>query len=323
MVTAAGFEDGNPQAIECNYFKISPSLFRLSRLIREQQIDIVISWVNMKHLFLLPLYLVVKGLLQKKMIYWGQGRDLLDQKNHLKNLAYLIEQLFCDAIILYTEPLKKHIPVAFHRKVFVANNTLHLDYSGFSSAQKKTILRRYCINTKKNIILIGRMQKRKRVDHLLQAFKAMNRPDIGLILVGPDPEGLLTDATAENIYHIGALYDIQKYDLLSSADVFCLPGAVGLSIIDAFYCGLPLVTEDCCESAESAYLKDGVNGFLVPDGNIEILAQKLQLLMDDDALRRRFSKAALKVIKEEASMEKMAAGFRAALEYVSSKQTHA
>jgi hypothetical protein len=54
----------------------------------------------------------------------------------------------------------------------------------------------------------------------------MDRADIGLILVGPDPEGILSDIDRQNIYKIGPLYGKEKFDLLSAADVYCLPGAV-------------------------------------------------------------------------------------------------
>ena len=92
-------------------------------------------------------------------------------------------------------------------------------------------------------------------------------------------------------------------------------GAVGLSIIDAFHCGLPFVTEGGDESAEIMYLKDGVNGFIVPKGNIRSLSNKLLLLLDDHELRRRFSEAAKQEITENGSIDKLCAGFREALCY--------
>src|SRR5262249_22881003 len=139
---------------------------------------------------------------------------------------------------------------------------LALTYPGLPPGNKHKVLREFGIGTPKNIICMGRFQKRKRVDQLVAAMKLINRPDIGLILVGPDTEGVLGNVEGQNIYKLGPLYDDRRFDLLSAADVYCLPGAVGLSIVDAFYCGLPLVTEEGDESAEIAYLKHGENGFL-------------------------------------------------------------
>jgi len=133
--------------------------------------------------------------------------------------------------------------------------------------------------------------------------------------VGPDPDGVLDTIEGDNIFKLGPIYEDKKFDLLSSADVFCLPGAVGLSIVDAFYCGLPFVTEEGDESAEIMYLKNGVNGFIVPRNNIPIMSQKLLLLLEDDELRRRFSHAAKQEIKENGNMDVFCSGFRDALLY--------
>jgi len=144
----------------------------------------------------------------------------------------------------------------------------------------------------------------------------MNRPDVGVVLVGPDPERILEKFESDNIYKLGPLYDDKKFDLLSAMDVYCLPGAVGLSIVDAFQCGLPFVTEVGDESAEIMYLKDGVNGFIVPRGDRYEMARKLQLLLDNQPLREQFSIAAKKEIEENGHIDKLCAGFRDALQYV-------
>ncbi len=136
----------------------------------------------------------------------------------------------------------------------------------------------------------------------------------------PDPDGILNRIEGVNIYKLGPIYGEKKFDLLSAADVYCLPGAVGLSIIDAFHCGLPFVTEDGDESAEIMYLRDGVNGFIVPRGNIQEMTQKLQLLLDNDALRQQFSNAAKREIAENGSIDKLCVGFRDALFYVTGQQ---
>jgi glycosyltransferase involved in cell wall biosynthesis len=271
----------------------------------------------LRHRYLFPTYFIAKGLLRRKLIYWGQGRDLLDPRNKIKNLAYAAELAMCSAVVLYAEHLKKYIPRSFHKKAFIANNTLVLSYKGFPpGVSRESVLAGYGIKTPKNIICVGRMQGRKRMDDLVDAFAKLNRSDVGLILVGPDPEGILANLKGDNIYKLGPLYDDKKFDLLSSADVFCLPGAVGLSIVDAFYCGLPLVTEAGDESAEIMYLKDGMNGFVVPRGDILALSDKLRLLLYDDELRRRFSAAAKREIMENGNIDKFCSGFRDALLYV-------
>ena len=311
-----GIQKDNPHIIDFQCKEMHLSFLSIIRFIFNHKIDVIIDYMELRHLYLFPVYLIAKGILRRKMIYWGQGRDLLDTEARLKNLAYATEQAMCDAIILYAEHLKKYVPSRFHKKVFIANNTLCLSYKGLSPGVKKDdILSEYGIKTRKNIICMGRMQKRKRLDHLFEALVYMKRPDIGLILVGPDSDGVMDNIEGDNIFKLGPIYGEKRFDLLSSADVYCLPGAVGLSIVDAFHCGLPFVTEYGDESAEIMYLKDGVNGFIVPRGNIPEMAQKLLLLLDDNQLREQFSNAARQEIKENGNIDKMCVGFRDALLY--------
>lgn len=314
-VTSEGIEPGNPTAIQFDFAPMRLSFGNISRMVWRGKFDVVIMFVNMRHLYLFPVYAMVKGILRRKVVWWGQGRDLAQPDATLKNAAYAAEHALCDAIILYAEHLKKYVVPRFHHKIFAANNTLALTYPGLPPGSKEKILRSFNIATRKNIICMGRFQKRKRVDQLVAAMRLINRPDIGLILVGPDTECVLGELDGPNIYKLGPIYDDRRFDLLSAADVYCLPGAVGLSIVDAFHCGLPFVTEGGDESAEIGYLKHGANGLVVPRGDVRELARNLLLLLDDDDLRARFSESARKEVAVNANIDRLCEGFARALQY--------
>ncbi len=321
VVASDRIQPGSPHPVEFQFEEGRLGVRQVASLLRRKQIDVVILFVDMRHPYLFPTYFLAKVLHGCKMIYWGQGLNLANPGG-VKSALYRVEHTLCDAILLYAEHLRKYVAHRFHRKTFVANNTLCLNYPGLPPEKRSQVLAEYGVRTPKNIICVGRLQKRKRLDDLVAAHAAMRRPDIGLVLVGPDSENVLKDLQGSNVYHLGPVYGSKKFDLLSAADVYCLPGAVGLSIVDAFHCGLPLVTEAGDESAEMMYLKDGRNGFIVPRGDITALAGKLLLLLDDDGLRQRFSEAAKREIRENGSVDKLCAGFRDALLYVTG-QGHA
>jgi glycosyltransferase involved in cell wall biosynthesis len=319
-VASEGIQPGDPTEVKFDYAQMHLSVRSIARMVWRGKFDVVIMFVNLRHLYLFPVYMVVKGILRCKVVWWGQGRDLAHPDARVKNAAYATEHALCDAIILYAGHLRKYVAPHFHHKIFIANNTLALTYPGLPLGSKEKVLSSYNIRTRKNIICMGRFQKRKRIDQLLAAMRLMNRPDIGLILVGPDTERVLDDdVDAANIYKVSPIYDDRRFDLLSAADVYCLPGAVGLSIVDAFHCGLPFVTEEGDESAEIAYLKHGVNGFVVPRGNVSELARSLLLLLDDDNLRARFSEAARMEVAVNASIENLCEGFVDALRYATNQ----
>ncbi len=319
VVASSKIQANSPHSVDFEYVEMPLSIASISHFIYSKRIDVIILFVDLRHRYLFPIYLIAKGLFRRKLVWWGQGRDLADREARIKNFAYATEHALCDSIILYAEHLKKYVAPRFHKKVFIANNTLIPEHFAAPAGARENVLNEYGIRTRKNIICVGRLQRRKLLDHLVMAHASMNRPDIGLILVGPDEDGILGELKGNNVYHLGPIYGSKKFELLSAADVFCLPGAVGLSIVDAFHCGLPIVTEAGDESAEMMYLKDAQNGFIVPRGDLTALQEKLLLLLDDDSLRQRFSDEARKEIVENGNIERLCAGFRDALTHATAR----
>ena len=317
-VASGGIQDGSTHPVEFDLRAAPLSFLRLAKLILEIKPDILIFWVGLKFPYLYPILFLAK-ILGKQTIHWGHGSDLLRPKGlglTVRTFAYNIDFHMASAIILYADHLKKNVKPQFQNKIFIANNTLAFDYVPNAQFDKANCLSRYKITTAKNIVCCGRMQRRKRIENLVAAFQLLDRRDVGLILAGPDTEGVLQDVRGENIHILGPIYGDEILDLLSACDVFCLPGAVGLSIVDAFYCGLPIVTEEGDGSPEIMYLKDGVNGFVVPRNDIQQLKQKLELLLDNDAFRKQFSIAARGEIMTNGHIDKMCQGFADALRFV-------
>jgi glycosyltransferase involved in cell wall biosynthesis len=315
-VVSEGVQAGTTHEVRFDHRVVRLTLLPLVRDLIAVDPDIVIYWVRLRHLYLFPLLVLLK-ILRKRIVYWGHGSDLGKQMGGaMRRAANNIEYLVSDALIIYAEHLKAHVPARFHRKSFVANNTLYFADAAAPANDRRSPLRKYGITTSRNIICTGRLQRRKRLEHLFAALELIKRPDVGLILVGPDSDGVLNGVNGNRVYKLGPIYGDEVLRLLRAADVFCLPGAVGLSIVDAFHCGLPLVTEEGDESPEIMYLKDGINGFVVPRGDIRQLASRLESLLSDDELRERFSRAARHEITTNGHIDRMCQGFSSALEFV-------
>ncbi len=315
FVTAGNIQKGNPHPVNFPFERMQLSTANLLQLIAKQKVDAIIFWVNLKFSYLFPTILIAKILMRKKILYWGHGRDLEDPDATLKNLGYFWQHSLSDAIILYGEHLRKFLALQFQSKTFIANNTLVFPATTPSKEQIAAVRNAYKITTRRNIIFMGRVEKRKRVGDLIEAFRSLKIEDTGLIIVGPDPDGLLADVHDANIYRIGPVYGAERFALLATANVFCIPGHVGLSIVDAFWCGLPLVTEDVPHAPEIMYMKNGVNGIMVPKGNVGELKKALELLLSDEQILAQFSRAAHGEITTNGHIDKMCAGFKEALEY--------
>jgi len=159
---------------------------------------------------------------------------------------------------------------------------------------------------------------RKKIDHLIEIFKKPRIDGVGLVIVGsgvsPDLVQAMNKATT---MYLGEVYDpanVTISKIFKMADVFCIPGHVGLGLNQAFYWGLPVVTEEGGQPPEIHYLISGRNGFLVPNNDVQELERKIMYLLTDDAARKAFSEHAREDILREASMEQMFKGFKQCLD---------
>lgn len=62
----------------------------------------------------------------------------------------------------------------------------------------------------------------------------------------------------------------------------------GLTLVEAEDCGLPVVSFDCPNGPRNI-IRDGVDGFLVEEGNVEMLSQRVMELINNNDLRLRMS----------------------------------
>jgi glycosyltransferase involved in cell wall biosynthesis len=280
------------------------------------RVCIFIVSLRRPYYFPLLLYLRFRGV---KAITWTHGTDL-QRSSRLSALVHHAEHELCDGIVLYADHLRKFLAGRHNNKAFVANNTLDLTQYEPGELNRARVLGKYGIHTVRNVIFVGRVQTRKRIHDLLAAFCRLTLEDCGLIIVGPDEDGILKHASNKNarVFSLGPLYGREVLDLLSCADVCCIPGAIGLSIVDAMYCGLPVVTERVAHGPEIMYFHEGENGYMVQEGDVEALAERLGALLGDESLRRRFSQRAREEIATRGHIDNLCMGVLRCLDHVTS-----
>jgi L-malate glycosyltransferase len=101
---------------------------------------------------------------------------------------------------------------------------------------------------------------------LLQAVRAVHAayPAFRLLVVGEGPSRAALQASAANqsyVHWLGAKHGADKALVMAASDFLLLPSFVGLSVVDGFAAGLPLLTTSAPgHGPEIAYLHPGRNG---------------------------------------------------------------
>lgn len=174
---------------------------------------------------------------------------------------------------------------------------------------------KYSDSTAHRIIAVGRLDYQKGFDRLIEAWALIQKhkkyKDWNLDIFGQgewhdmlqqmiERHGL-QDNTHINrpTRDIGTEYAKSSL-LVMSSNYEGFP----MVMIEAMACGLPVVSFDF-KCGPKDIIKDGINGLLVPNGNIDALAQAMIKIMDNDTYRKELSLNARQVVStysEEAVM---------------------
>lgn len=177
-----------------------------------------------------------------------------------------------------------------------------IDENVMSNDEKASIRKELNIRESKVVISVGRPIHCKGFDVLLKSKVGM--PDeIGFYIVGGAATAeyleIITANELNNVHFVEHCdyTTLRKY--YHAADVFVLPtrgDTWGLVINEAMASGLPVITTERCV-AGTQLIEDGVNGYIVPADNEELLRQKISVLIDDNHLRSAMAQSNLKKIQ--------------------------
>lgn len=144
----------------------------------------------------------------------------------------------------------------------------------------------------------GKLVPWKRPGDLLEALVRV--PGAHLVIAGDGPlkRGLQARVTelglTSRVHWLGFVNQSGLPDVLSSCDALLLPSeqeGFGVVVNEAFLCGLPVVVTDACGAAEDL-VEEGKTGYVVPVGNVEVLAERMRAIAQDEELRAKLGRQA-------------------------------
>ena len=148
---------------------------------------------------------------------------------------------------------------------------------------------------KTNIIFVGRLEKRKGLRYLLEAYGRLkwDMPNLRLVVVGPgnpdkDSYHVLSSQNLQDVEFVGRVpyEDLPRY--YASADIFCSPAtggeSFGIVLLEAMAAGRPVVASDI--EGYRGVMQHGHQGLLFQNKNVESLSAQLETLIRNPEQRR-------------------------------------
>jgi glycosyltransferase involved in cell wall biosynthesis len=215
----------------------------------------------------------------------------------------------CDCVIAPSESIKKMLlNQRIKSRVEVIPTGIDLDV--FKNSNREIIRKKYNLGREQKLLLyVGRIAKEKNLEFLIKAFNLIlkKKPNAYLMLVGRSSKkryliDLIKKFNLETrVFLVGQSNAVQNY--YAAADVFVfssLSETQGLVLVETMAAGTPVVAIDSPGVRDVLNQK---NGFMVKN-SIKDFSEKVVKLLDDEKLRERMSKNAVKTASDY-SIEKM------------------
>lgn len=260
--------------------------------------DVIVCEGGKVNLLNIYISLIYSKLKKKPFILWVPGP--------LNNSKTIIKRII-DAMIEY--PIKKsNVCIAYstmaedylrkfkqEEEIFKAQNTIVIDKDKYNSNKYvdkiEEIKNNMNFKGKRVILFVGALEKRKNVDILIKAMRALDNT-YKLIIIGDGTERKnLEKIAGENVHFLGRIVDdIEMYFKL--CDIFILPGQGGVGINQAIAFGKPVICTRCDGTEKD--LVNG-NGYILDPICEEDIVKFIKKIFNQDGLYRKMSEISYNV----------------------------
>ncbi|MDD5110569.1 MAG: glycosyltransferase family 4 protein [Patescibacteria group bacterium] len=215
---------------------------------------------------------------------------------------------------------------AWFNRIFKCEGKIHaktrtipggIDLSHYKQSLKTDDLdEKYGIRDRKVVMFSGKLTPYKGVRYLVKAARWINGE---VFVIGDGPElatlkDLARDLHLKNVHflgHFGKADDAWLHKFYQRADVFVAPSVwdepLGMVILEAMAYGTPVVVTR--KGGIPLAVKDGINGLFIKPRNSRDIADKVNILLADDAKRNAMGEAARNIVEEKFTWDKIAAKF--------------
>ncbi|MBE7554142.1 MAG: glycosyltransferase family 4 protein [Anaerolineales bacterium] len=210
----------------------------------------------------------------------------------------------CQHIITPSESMKQILEESGVAGDYITTIPTGIDVEPFRQADGEVVRHQRGWDNDLVLISVGRLAKEKNFETLLVAAAEVmrKRNQVRLVLIGDGPERKALEelagdlGIAPRVEFAGRVEFAEIPAYLRAADVFCFASVTetqGLVTMEAMAAGLPIVAVDATGTSDA--VTHGQEGLLT-ENDSAALAQAIQRMVDDAALRQQFKTAAAKKV---------------------------
>jgi len=244
-----------------------------------------------------PLGFVLSKIFKLKNIVSIHGGDIYDptlkrspHRNFiLRNIvSFMLDSSF--AVIAQSSDTKNNCDKYYKLKNKISIVPLPYDIFDFKEARREDL------GMKKDLkyaITVGRLVKRKGIDYLLRAVKKIDYLNAIIIGDGPEKEKWIKFSKElkinDRVKFLGRVDENKKFQYLNNSDVYVLSSlheGLGIVLQEAMQVGLPIVSFD--NGGQIDLVENEENGFLVKIGDVDGMADKIEIVVNNKKIAEKF-----------------------------------
>lgn len=278
-----------------------PTVWRLLRVIRENGIDVVgLAYLNQSYVY----FPILRWVTKLDYFVWIHGSDvnLAESLPSVERLALRVVLGWARSVVGVCHDLVERVETIFPNlqipKMVIPTCVDELEFS--SPHQVGDVPERY-------ILCTFPLRRPKRPDIVLDAFALVVRrlPGVSLVFAGDGPERATVARLADEL---GLQGRVRLYGWVSSSELAYLyrqceftvlaSDREGLPncILESLYFGKPVVATAVNGIPE--VVRSGVNGLLVPPGDVNELATALSAMLADGEKRTAMGEAGRRLVEQ-------------------------
>jgi glycosyltransferase involved in cell wall biosynthesis len=271
-------------------FYIPLIIYTLYKMIKKLKIEILINVDVILSLFSLPIKIFNHRL---KIISWEHFNYKINLGVLRRDFSRFLSKKYADAIVTLTEQDKNFYLEDGKSKTTIVciPNFIENIPSIISSLNKK------------NVIAIGRFTHQKGFDILIDVWKLVLLNPISvdwkLKIIGDGNDKAIIEKKIEDLkleYCIELVEVTNLHDYYISASLYVMTSrfeGLPMVLLEAQSYGLPIISFDCLTGPRDV-VNDRKNGYLIPMGEIQLMANKICELFSDEKKRKDMGNVARK-----------------------------